>query len=207
MGREQLVREAKQAALALMEDSARTVKDFRAVVKQWDHLDENEARRVRYHEMQRDEKTLEVGYTHGMIFPAPVVHPAWREALKGDFASVIFHSSDEMWQIIEDWDIAALIKKLTDKQKQVLFLRAVRLCTAAQIAFCYDKTDRAVRKLFTATIESVRDELAPLVREQIKNRHPDMTVGKRHFLYWYDMEKAVKEEKALAEKRKLENSS
>jgi len=72
-----------------------------------------------------------------------------------------------MWQIIEDWDISLLVKNLTNKQKEVLFLRAVRLCTAAQIACYHDKTDRAIRKLLAVAFDSIRDKLAPIIREQI----------------------------------------
>lgn len=186
MRREQLVRDAKRAALARMEDAARTAEDFKAVVAQWDHLDENRERKERYHEMQRDEKTLEVGYTDGMVFPVPVSHPAWREAVKGDFLSMIFDNAFEMWQLVEDPDIAALVKSLTDKQKEVLFFSAVRLCTAAQIACYQDKTDRAVRKLLAAALDSVRDKLAPLIREQIDAGFLKMTLAKRDFLKWCD---------------------
>ena len=79
MERKQLVRDIRREALARMEAAARTEEDFDAVVRQWDHLDENRERKERYHEMQRSEKTLEVGYTDGMVFPVPVSHPAWRE--------------------------------------------------------------------------------------------------------------------------------
>lgn len=126
-----------------------------------------------------------------MVFPAPVIHPSWREAMKGDFLSMIFDNAYEMWQLIEDWDIAALVKNLTDKQKEVLFLSAVRLCTAVHIACYHDKTDRAVRKLLAETIERIRDKLAPLIRGQIEAKCPQMTLAKRDFLFWYDVEKAV----------------
>jgi len=53
MGREQLVREIKAAALARMEDAARTEGDFKKIIEQWNHLDENRERRERYHEIGR----------------------------------------------------------------------------------------------------------------------------------------------------------
>ena len=190
MGRKLLVREAKAAALSRMEDAARTEEDFKAVVIQWDKLDENRERKERYHEMQRSEKTFEVGYTDGMVFPIPVSHPAWREAIKGDFLSMIFDNAYEMWQLIEDWDIAEPVKNLTSKQKEVLFLSAVRLCTAVHIACYHDKTDRAVRKLLAATLDSIRGKLALLIREQIKSKCPKMTLAKREFIAWYDKENA-----------------
>ncbi len=191
MKRKKLKREVAREALARTEDAARTVEDFQGVLKTWDHLDENRERRERDHEKQRDEKTLEVGYRDGIIFPIPISHPAWREALKGDFLSMIFDNALEMWQLIEDADIAPLVHNLTDKQKEVLFLSAVRLCASAQIACYKERTDRAVRKLLAAILASIRGKLAPLIREQIKEDAPGMTLAKREFLEWYDEQKAA----------------
>ena len=64
----------------------------------------------------------------------------------------------------------------------------MRLCTAVQIAVCHDKTDRAVRKLLAAALDSIRDKLAPLIREQMDAKHPQMTLAKREFLDWYNTE-------------------
>ena len=204
MGRELLVREAKAAALARMEDAARTENDFKAVVAQWNHNDKNRERRERYWEKGRpneemlhwdranenDEKgKLKPGLD--TVIPRPLEHMWWRQQIRGDFIDTIYDNAFEMWQLIEDWDIASLIKKLTDKQKEVLFLRAVRLCTAAQIACYHDKTDRAVRKLLAAALDSIRDKLAPLIREQIKAEVSQMTLAKREFLAWYDKEKTA----------------
>lgn len=191
MDRKQLVRDVKRAALTRMEEAARTVEDFNDVVKQWDHLDENRERKERFHEMGRDEKTLEVGYTDGQIFPLPYIHPAWRQAIKGEFLEIIFDSADEMWQVVEDWDVAAQLKALTDKQKDVIFLSVVRLCTPQQIACHQDKTDRAVRKLMDAAMDYMHRNLAPIIREQIKAGAPDMTLEKRQFLKWYDKNRAA----------------
>jgi len=56
---------------------------------------------------------------------------------------------------------------------------------------CYcDKTDRAVRKLLAATLDSIRGKLALFIREQIKNKCPKMTLTKREFISWYDKENA-----------------
>ena len=82
MGREQLVREAKREALARMEEAARTEEDFKAVVAQWDKLDENRERKERYHEMGRTEWTIILGYKDGLIIPEPISHMAWREIIK-----------------------------------------------------------------------------------------------------------------------------
>jgi len=204
MGREQLVREVKAAALARMEDAARTKDDFKRVVAQWNHNDRNRERRERYWEIGRsneemlhwdrtsenDEKgKLKPGLD--TVIPRPLEHHYWRQLIRGDFIDAIYDNAFEMWQLIEDWDISNLVKTLTDKQNEVLFLRVVRLCTAAQIAGCHDKTDRAVRKLLAAALDSIRDKLAPLIREQIETEYPQMTLAKREFLVWYDKENAA----------------
>ncbi len=189
MEHEQLMRDVRREALARMEDAARTAEDFDAVVKQWDKLDENRERKERAHEMGRDDKTLDLGYTDGLIIPVPVDHPAWRLAIKGDFIDVIYDNAEEMWQLVEDWDIAAPMKDLTEKRKIVLFLSAVRLCTPQQIACYKDQTDRAVRKLLTDALHSIHKKLAPVIRKQIKAGAPDMTLNKRLFLEWYEQQK------------------
>jgi DNA-directed RNA polymerase specialized sigma24 family protein len=187
-----------------MEAAARTAEDFQAVVKQWNHLDKNRERRERYHEIGRPNAEMlhwdkaNANDEKGKLKAVDVVIPSpplgsmwWRSQMCGDFLDTIYDNAIEMWQLIEDWDIAALVKSLTHKQREVLFLSAVRLCTTAHIACCRDKTDRAVRKLIAAALDSVRDKLAPLIREQIETEYPQMTFAKREFLTWYDKEKAA----------------
>jgi len=194
MGKKQLVSDIKRIALTRMEDAARTEKDFRAVIKQWNHLDKNRERRERYNEVARpnavmlhwdkintnDEKgKLKSGLD--VVIPAPLGHCWWRQLMRGDFIDAIFDNPDEMWQLIEDWDIAALLLPLTKKQKEVLYLRAVRSFTTTDVADYQSKTDRAVRKLYTATIEKIQDKLAPIIRGQVESEVPDLTLAKRQF--------------------------
>jgi len=89
-----------------------------------------------------------------------------------------------------------LIKDLSWKQAQVLFLSAVRLCKSIHIACYTDKTDRAVRKLRTAALEYIRSRLAMRIQERLDAGIPD-TKAKRDFLEWYLAEK----EKALDESK------
>jgi hypothetical protein len=81
--------------------------------------------------------------------------------MRGDFISAIYDNTDEIWQIIGDWRIGVHIKNLPAKQREVLFLKAVRLCTAEQIACYTDKTARGVRKLLAAALERIRNRLSP----------------------------------------------
>jgi len=181
------MRDMKREALTRMEEAARTEDDFNAVVVQWDKRDANRERKERYHEISREEKTLHKDYHGGALIPPPFQHPYWRELLKGEFINYIYDNASEIWQVIEDQEIAVLVKSLTNKQKEVLFLSAVRLCTTAQIACYKEQTNRAVRKLLAAALASVRDKLAPLIREQ----GTQTTLAKREFLAWYDKEKVV----------------
>ena len=204
MGREMLVREIKAAALSRMEDAARTEDDFKKVIKQWNHNGKNRERKERYWEIGRpniemlhcdkvneDDEKGRIKEVLEVVIPRPLEHHWWRQLMRGDFIDTIYDNPYEMWQFIEDWDISSIVKGLTNKQKDVLYLRAVRLYSAVLIARYHGKTDRAVRKLFAATIDSIRDKLAPVIREQIKAEYPQMTLAKRDFLFWYDKEKAV----------------
>ena len=51
--RKKLKRELRAEALARLEDSARTQRDFENVIAWWDRLDANRERRERYHELSR----------------------------------------------------------------------------------------------------------------------------------------------------------
>lgn len=110
MGKELLKREVKVIALTRMEDSARTVSDFKAVVKQWNHLDRNRERRERDHEISRpneimlhwdkekaDDEKGGLRSTFGAVIPPPLVHPYWRQLIQGDFIDTIYNNAFEMW--------------------------------------------------------------------------------------------------------------
>ena len=181
------MRDIKRAALARVEDAARTVEDFRAVVKLWDDLDETRERKERAHEERRDKIPLEEGRKKdGLVFPAPFDNPTEQAAMMGDFIDMIYENAEDMWQLVEDWDVSIELENLSDKQKEVVFLSASRLCTPQQIACYKDQTDRAVRKLLAATLAAIRGKLAGSIREQIGVGMADMTLTKRQFLKWYE---------------------
>ena len=202
MEKKLLVREVKAIALSRLEDAARTVGDFKEVVKQWNNLDDNRERRERYNEINRPNEMMlhwdkenasdEKGRLKSdfrAVVPSPLVHPYWRQLIRGDFIDTIYDNADEIWQLVTDKSVSSILKDLTKKQKEVLFSRIVRLCPAEQVACCYDKTDRAVRKLLVATIEKARQELAPIIRRQIEMKAPSLTLRKKRFIEWYDDEK------------------
>ncbi len=74
-GRKMLKREIERAALARMEDAARTVEDFEQVIARWNHLDENRERRERDHEPLFSAPLIEWSGTLGnAVVPVPFNH-------------------------------------------------------------------------------------------------------------------------------------
>jgi hypothetical protein len=151
---------ARFEALRRFENAARTDEDFHALTRMYDKFDENRERRERYNEILcPTNEVLSNDYNYATVIPPPLCDPYWRELMRGDFISAIYDNADEIWQIIGDWRIGVHIKNLPPKQREVLFLKAVRLCTAEQIACYTDKTPRGVRKLLAAALERIRRRL------------------------------------------------
>jgi len=225
MLRETLKRKARADYLRRQENAARTVEEFNEVVDSYDKLDENRERRERYHEIGRSENKLlksetekadrytdpeqreaarENSYSGGAIIPPPLCHPYWRELMRGDFINYIFDSAGEMWQIVGDWQVGRLLKDdLTDKQKESLFLSAVRLATTEQIGCYTDKTDRAVRRLLADALERIRIPLASMIKARLDDELP-VTLEKRRFLEWYEQQNEQKEQKKQQQDKQKE---
>ena len=84
--RTMLKRELRAQALLRLEDGARTEEDFKEVIKQWDHLDDNRERKERYHEIGREMNRLtEDAPKNPVVIPYPIHHTYWRQMIKGDF--------------------------------------------------------------------------------------------------------------------------
>jgi hypothetical protein len=151
---------ARLEALRRFEKAARTDEDFHNLTRMYDKFDENRERRERYNEILcPTNEVLGNDYNYATVIPPPLSDPYWRELMRGDFISAIYDNADEIWQIIGDWRIGIHIKNLPPKQREVLFLKAVRQCTAEQIACYTDKTARGVRKLLTAALERIQSRL------------------------------------------------
>ena len=106
---------------------------------------------------QKKESSKNYTYSEGAVIPAPLSHPYWRELLRGDFINFIYDNAQEMWQIVGDWQVGRLLKDtLTDKQKEAIFLFAVRLANTEQIGCYTDKSSRAVRRLIADGLKNIR---------------------------------------------------
>ena len=204
-----MTKQARLESLRRYENSARSVDDFQELATMYDDLDALRERRERRYEYGKSDYDLlysesglkdrssstgglgtanDYAYSNGEVVPPPLCHPYWRELIRGDFINTIFDNADEIWQIFGDWQVGRLIKNLTIKQREALFLSAARLCSSEQIACYTDKTNRGVNKLIAAALEYIRKRLAELTRERIEAGLP-VTYEKRRFLEWYDEQK------------------
>jgi len=205
MGRKQLVREVKAAALARMEDAARTEKDFKEVVKQWNHLDRNRERKERYNEIARpnaemlhwDKINESLDHEKGKlkpgldtVIPPPLEHQWWRQQLRGDFIDTIFDCPHELNELVTDAAISMLLRGLSDNHKEVLYYSAVRLYSNVRIANLREQTDRNIRKTLALLLKNFRGKLALQIREKIESGL-SITPAQRDFLYWHENEKAA----------------
>ena len=205
MSNARMTKQGRLESLRRNENAARTVGEFQELTRMYDDLDALRERRERRHEIGKSEYKLlnteigkvnrdiapeqreaerKNGYSDGAVVPPPLCHPYWRELMRGDFINSIFDSAAEMWQIIGDSQAASPLKSLTEKQKEALFLSAVRLATSEQIACYTDKTTRGVNKLIAAALEYIRSRLARRTRERLDAGLP-VTLEKRRFLEWY----------------------
>jgi hypothetical protein len=202
MLRETLKRKARAEYLRRLENAARTLEEYREVVAMYDKLDAAREKREQRREVGKFESMYQIAiagdkrdypvrlsYGDGAVVPPPICHPYWRELMRGDFIGYIFDSAENMWQIIGDWQVGRLLRDvLTAKQKEALFLSAVRLASTEQIACYTDKTDRAVRRLIAAALENIRSKLAPEIKARLDGGLP-VTLEKRRFLEWYEKQK------------------
>jgi DNA-directed RNA polymerase specialized sigma24 family protein len=202
MLRETLKRKAHTDYLRRLENSARTLEEYQEVVTMYDKLDRAREKREQRHEVGKFESMYQIeikddehdypvklSYSDGAVVPIPIIHPYWKELMRGDFINYIYDNADEMWQILGDWQVGKLLRDtLTKKQKEALFLSAVRLASTEQIGCYTDKSDRAVRRLIADALENIRSELIPKIKARLDNELP-VTLEKRRFYEWYTKQK------------------
>jgi len=205
MGRKQLVREVKAAALTRMEDAARTKDDFRKVIKQWNHLDRNRERKERYHEIARpnaemlhwDKINESLDHEKGKlkpgldtVIPPPLEHQWWRQLMRGDFIDAIFDCPHELNELVGNTFISMLLQDLSDNQKEILYYSAVRLYSNVHIAAIRKQSDRNIRKTLALLLKNLRDKLAAQIQQRLGCGLP-ITPAQRDFLAWHEKEKAA----------------
>ncbi len=116
--RKLLKRELKTQALQRLEDTARTVKDFKNIAAWWDKLDANRERKQRYHEILRSNDDIPLEY--GASFDARCLPDTLNSMLekqnrRGDFLGAIFFCPYEIHQLVTYEYISKIILELRPK--------------------------------------------------------------------------------------------
>ena len=182
MAQEKLKRELEREALTRLEDAARTTEDFEAILQWWNRLDANRERRERAHETTRSEPLLEWQASQGtIIVPTPYGHAFWRQLKLGDFLDYLHDCPHELCEMVEDEDIFAVLKGLSENHAEILYYSAIRLYSTERIAAMRGQTDRNIRKVRVTLIRSLHKKLLPRLMDRDSGGIP-LTTTQRKFL-------------------------
>lgn len=182
--RKLLKRELKAQALKRLEDSARTVTDFKNVSAWWDRLDANRERRERYHEILRsnDDIPLEYGASvDARCFPNVLNNMLEKQNRKGDFLDAIFCCPYEINELVTEEYISDILFNLNEEHKFLLFLHAVRQYSSAKIAEIKGQSDRNIRKVRGTMLKRIRKKLLDELDEKVRKQQP-LTLLEKRFL-------------------------
>ncbi len=181
--RKLLKRELRAQVLKRIEDSARTVTDFKNVTAWWDRLDANRERRERYHETLRsnDDISLEYGASaDARCFPSALNNMLEKQNRKGDFLDAIFCCPYEINELVTEEYISDILFNLNEEQKFLLFLYAVRQYSSAKIAVIKEQSDRNIRKVRGTMLKRIRKKLITALNEKIQQG--TLTLLEKRFL-------------------------
>jgi hypothetical protein len=176
-----LKREIEREALARMEDAARTKAEFQKVTTEWDRLDANRERRERWHEKRRTEQTLALGYNDGEILPNPAGHVFWRQLMRGEFLDIIFDCPYELHELVEDADISALLRDLSENYREILYFIGIRLYSSARLAAMRKQTTRNIRKTRVLMLKNIHKKLISRLTQRVDSDLP-VTLAQLDFL-------------------------
>lgn len=176
--KKQLVRDVKRAALRRQEDAARTLADYKSVVKEWNRINRNQWKRWERHEIGRPNAPMLHWDREGegeekgrmrmwldTVIPAPLEHEWWRQLLSGDFLDVIHDCPYEMHELTTSRPVSDILKTLNENQLEVLYYRVIRQETPKQVAKRRGQSARNILKVYKGLItglwKKLYDRLAP----------------------------------------------
>lgn len=183
-GRKLLKRELKAQALKRLEDSARTLRDYKNLVTWYDKLDANRERRERYHELSRsgDDAPLDYGASaNELYFPDYLNHVLEKQIRKGDFLDVIFNCPYDIHEFVTDVELSIILRELNEDHKELLFLCAIRLFSSTKIAAIRGQSDRNIRKVRNTMLKKIRKKLLAALIEKVQKQQP-LTLLEKEFL-------------------------
>ena len=178
-----LKREIRAESIRRLEEAARTEKDFRTVVEEWNKLDRNRERRERDHENLRRDVPLEYQVVpEPKLIPRWMNNPAYRQLMAGDFLDVLFDCPYEIHQLSADPFISGMIENLSEEHKEVLYFLSLRLYSTTRLAAIRGQSDRNIRKLR----KTIRKKLQRQMYDHLCSKQENgLTLRERRFLEEY----------------------
>ena len=138
-----LKREMRAEAIRRLEEAARTEKDFRDVVEEWNKLDRNRERRERDHENLRGDVPLEYqAVPEPKLIPRWLNNPAYRQLMAGNFLDILFDCPYEMHNLTADAFVSRMVEELSEEHKEVLYFLSLRLYSTTRLAAVRGQSDR-----------------------------------------------------------------
>lgn len=182
--RKKLKRELRAEALARLEDSARTQREFENVIAWWGRLDANRERRERYHELSRSGDDVPLDYrasANELFFPDTLNDVLEKQLRKGDFIDAIFYCPYDIHELITEEYLSKILWELNEEHKELLFLCAVWLFSSTRIAKIRNQSDRNIRKVRGTMLKKIRKKLLPALLDKVEKQQP-MTLLEKDFL-------------------------
>ena len=178
-----LKREIQAEAIRRLEEAARTEKDFRDVVEEWNKLDRNRERRERDHENLRGDVPLEY-----QVAPEPRLIPRWMnnsaysQLMDGNILDTLFDCPYEMHNLTADSFVSRMVEELSEEHKEVLYFLSLRLYSTTRLAAVRGQSDRNIRKLRKTIHKKLQRQMYDHLCTKSEN---GLTLRERQFLEEY----------------------
>lgn len=177
-----LHREARALAIRRIEESARTEKDFKEVIRWWDRLDANRERKERDHETGRSAVPLEWGADELYFSGRPSYDMILRRlVLAGDFLDIIFDHPETVHELVTNADLSKILKELKPHLKNMLYYLFLRDYSATEYADTIGQSDRNIRGIRETALKKMRKLYSGTLTYRKENNLP-MTLDEKYFL-------------------------
>jgi hypothetical protein len=174
--------EMLKTAISRLENAARTQKDFENVVVNWDKLDQNEARRLRNHEVSRGNVPLEFDKAmDGVIVPFSYMEPHWTQVMSGCFLEVIHDCPFELDELVSDPTLIKMLRDLKDDYKEIFYWHFIRQLSCVDVGRVRNQTDRNIRKTRAVILRKLRKQLQMALNDRQQAGY-GLTLRQREFL-------------------------
>ena len=178
-----LKREIRAESIRRLEEAARTEKDFRTVVEEWNKLDRNRERRERDHENLRGDVPLEYQVVpEPKLIPRWMNNPAYRQLMAGNFLDILFDCPYEMYNLTADAFVSRMVEELSEEHKEVLYFLSLRLYSTTRLAAIRGQSDRNIRKLRKTIHKKLQRQMYDHLCSKPEN---GLTLRERRFLEEY----------------------